>query len=329
MIQSETTPDPIIEEIEQQITPPTETAELTDSDQPNTETEQDSEKAAGVIRNLLKGHFKGTADVRLRIVHAEKLAAIQAEQLKAEATQAMPDLLQAVDTVVDAASLPTPLAPPAEPTEPKEATKLTTTIKSMPIEVPPLDETQPPAQEPPAPTDPIAQLHIDFETTVNQLTDQFATAADPNTADLLIGIRTAFDSFVIQIQQISPEPTPAPPKDSALEKPPLTDIKPTSLQKPMIITEAETVPAPTEPANTEPPAPETPAYQQLIDDLTAVFTTAFEQLTEQLVSVQTLPPLSPPNGKGKAYEKFLNILQPPQTTPEPTTPEAESVNTIA
>ena len=326
MIQPETTPDSIIKEIEQQITPPTETNEFPASDQPGTETEQDSEKTAGVIRNILKGHFKGTADVRLRIVHAEKLAAIQAEQLKAEATQAMPDLLQAVDTVVDAASLPTP---PAEPTEPKEPTKLTTTIKPMPTEVPPLDETQPPAQEPPTPTDPIAQLHTDFETTVNQLTDQFATAADPNTADLLIGIRIAFDSFVIQIQQISPEPTSVPPKDSALEKSPLTDIKPTSLQKPMIITEAETAPAPTEPANTEPPAPETPAYQQLIDDLTAVFTTAFEQLTEQLGAVQTLPPLSQPNGKGKAYEKFLNILQPPQTTPEPTTSEAESVNTIA
>ena len=40
-------------------------------------------------------------------------------------------------------------------------------------------------------------------------------------------------------------------------------------------------------------------------------------------------PVGKPNGKGKAYEKFLNILQPPQTTPEPTTPEAESVNTIA
>lgn len=32
------------------------------------------EKMPGVVRNLFSGHYKGVADVRLRIVHAEKLA---------------------------------------------------------------------------------------------------------------------------------------------------------------------------------------------------------------------------------------------------------------
>ncbi len=57
-------------------------------------TEQSKDgKADGVIRNLLEGHYKGVADVRLRINHFEELAAIESAQLKALAEQEVAGLL--------------------------------------------------------------------------------------------------------------------------------------------------------------------------------------------------------------------------------------------
>jgi hypothetical protein len=46
-----------------------------------------SEKQKGIIRNLLEGHFKGVADVRLRINHFEELSAIENSQLKSFVTE--------------------------------------------------------------------------------------------------------------------------------------------------------------------------------------------------------------------------------------------------
>jgi hypothetical protein len=46
-----------------------------------------SEKQKGVIRNLLEGHFKGVADVRLRINNFEELSAIENSQLKSFVTE--------------------------------------------------------------------------------------------------------------------------------------------------------------------------------------------------------------------------------------------------
>jgi len=49
--------------------------------------QESSEEQKGVIRNLLEGHFKGVADVRLRINHFEELSAIENSQLKSVVTE--------------------------------------------------------------------------------------------------------------------------------------------------------------------------------------------------------------------------------------------------
>lgn len=58
-------------------------------------------KQPGVIRNLLSGHYKGVADVRLRIVHAEKLAALQAEASAAALSGAADTLANALQPTLD------------------------------------------------------------------------------------------------------------------------------------------------------------------------------------------------------------------------------------
>ncbi len=51
------------------------------------ESDENEGSESGVIRNLLDGHFKGVADVRLRINFADEIAAMEAEKA-AELTQA-------------------------------------------------------------------------------------------------------------------------------------------------------------------------------------------------------------------------------------------------
>ena len=62
----------------------------------------DLQDAKGVIQLLQQGHFNGVADVRLRIVHADKLSALEQQQLKTVATEKVDSLLTAVGNVVDA-----------------------------------------------------------------------------------------------------------------------------------------------------------------------------------------------------------------------------------
>lgn len=54
----------------------------------------------GVIRNLQNGHYKGVADVRLRIVFADKLVALQAAAYKAEINTAADTLRAALEPIV-------------------------------------------------------------------------------------------------------------------------------------------------------------------------------------------------------------------------------------
>ena len=60
----------------------------------------DGAKVKGVVRNLLAGHFKGVADVRLRINFAEELAAAQAQARAPVAAQKVGELAVALDGAV-------------------------------------------------------------------------------------------------------------------------------------------------------------------------------------------------------------------------------------
>ena len=67
--------------------------------EPVVEDESD-DKAAGVLRKLQEGHFKGVADVRLRINFADEIAAAESSATAAAATGALGDLAGAVNTQV-------------------------------------------------------------------------------------------------------------------------------------------------------------------------------------------------------------------------------------
>jgi HD-GYP domain-containing protein (c-di-GMP phosphodiesterase class II) len=65
---------------------------------PMDESADEGERAKGVLRNLLAGHFRGVADVRLRINFQAELTAIQNESASTAVNDALPAVQAAVTT---------------------------------------------------------------------------------------------------------------------------------------------------------------------------------------------------------------------------------------
>ncbi len=156
--------EPTVEETPQEQPQSSETTE--------TETMEQAGEMEGVIRNLLEGHFKGVADIRLRINNFEQLAIIAEENLKAAAEEKIASLLDTVDSGIN--NLPDS----SEPLTAEEA---------------PEDNTE---------TVTVTGLHQEFDDTVNQLNEEFQSARTPSTDDLVIGIEGAFSVFIEALQDL-------------------------------------------------------------------------------------------------------------------------------
>ena len=68
---------------------------------PDDESEEGQDKLPGVLRNLQAGHFKGVADVRLRINFFEELSALASQQSRSTAQAEVGTLLTTVNEQVD------------------------------------------------------------------------------------------------------------------------------------------------------------------------------------------------------------------------------------
>jgi hypothetical protein len=62
---------------------------------------EDGQKTKGVIRNLMEGHFKGVADVRLRINFHEEIAAMEQVELDQIAGQGLTDIVEYVNSEME------------------------------------------------------------------------------------------------------------------------------------------------------------------------------------------------------------------------------------
>jgi hypothetical protein len=276
----------------------------------------DGEKMRGVIRLLLEGHFKGVADVRLRINFYEELAAIEAGELKASAEAEIDNVLAALDAVSGPA--------------------LATTSES----------------EEGAGAD-VTALKSDFEAAVEEAKGAFLASEQPSVEILVGDLENAFAAFVESLWNLATPVTETIEESSEGEETSTnqtgtieqTDV-PEAEQTPdavedtqavdaageevvVVETGGETVPEPQveeaveeplvglggetegveEPivpqTSVEPPAG--PDWAGYIAELEAAFAAAMAELRDSMSSVSVLPPLSEPSGKGAAYEKFLAI----------------------
>lgn len=114
-------------------------------------------KERGVIRLLQEGHFKGVADLRLRINFFDELSAISNGKASEAAEAEIGAVLAAVDSVVED-FLATP----------DLADEISTEVMS---------------------------LHAAFEETVSGLVEAFSGAEAPSTVQLVADIQGAFDNF--------------------------------------------------------------------------------------------------------------------------------------
>lgn len=261
--------------------------------------------AAGVLRLLSEGHFKGVADVRLRINFAEELQAQQHAQQSDAVPQAVADLTA---RITDA------FAP---------------FVQDVAAQTTAGGEDAPPATLP----DALAA----FAAATAVATEAFA---DPRGSldDLRISLQEAFAALVSAAQpfvaaaltppeppptgtegEVAPEPplpqTPAPTEQlvdeevSAAVEPQVADPAPTDA---ILQVELPQQP-PVEPADIEDPTPDPTA--QFFADLQQTFDAALAQVMESLGSMGQLPPLSAPSGNGGAYAKFLAMYQALQSAP--------------
>lgn len=277
-----------------------EAADQTSARQESTvqQTIEDSD-AEGVLRLLQEGHFKGTADVRLRINFADKIAALEAQQLQAVAEEKVDGILDSVNTILGAL-VPEEESPPASNAEPLPIAK---------ADLQPIDEdgdgvidtyglpntaSAPAAGTTEEQPDEVTELQDIFTQTVTELKEIFLAAVTPSTSTLLEGIQSAFDNLVESLQ----------PALSSPEEP--TEPLPNSAQ-PNTAGEGTLPNTSNEMIESEPAVESASETPSIIDELTAAFEAAMDELINGLESVNILPPVSEPEGNGRAYQKFLDI----------------------
>jgi hypothetical protein len=227
----------------------------------------DTDKAKGVIRNLLDGHYKGVADLRLRIIHFEELSKIENNNLKEVADDKVVGLLSAVNSAVS--NLLELNQPPQVSQESEGVEDLATTVSG---------------------------LHQEFTASVNQLLEDFGSSDNPSKANLITGIEDFFETFITSLRDLLTPSTEEPlPTSNPIEEEGLTaELESLAIENP---TESE--PESSDPVETD--------YTNYISEVSSVFTIAIADLTEALNNLAVLPELTEPTGNGVAYDKFLAI----------------------
>lgn len=229
--------------------------------------DDDSGDSKGVLRLLQEGHFKGVADVRLRINFFDKLAALEATQKQAVTEEKMGGVLESLNGVVDS------FLADNELTEEQSAG--------------------------------ISEAQESFIQAVNEADDPAGAAEDAFAAfiEALQGLFAipleAVEQELPAAEQGAEETEPADGTEE--QEVPAVD-EGTEETETVGGTEE-----PSGQIELIPPAESGPDWQGFIENLQAAFTTAMEQLNSSINAVSVLPPLSEPSGNGVAYEKFLAI----------------------
>ncbi|MBW1708780.1 MAG: hypothetical protein JRG97_12785 [Deltaproteobacteria bacterium] len=158
---------------------------------PTTDPEPVSpEKVRGVIRLLQEGHFKGVADVSLRINFFEELNAIEQKEMQAVVGDK-------VSGIVDSAG---------------------SDVETL-LGLEGLTEEQ---------SNGVMESQKTFAQAVNQSKEEFLASEQPSRDDLIIGLTSAFEAFVTSLESVLLPPVPEaseddliPPENMEPEDPPI------------------------------------------------------------------------------------------------------------
>jgi hypothetical protein len=124
----------------------------------------DEEPTRGVLRLLQDGHFKGVADVRLRIVFHDELAEASEEAARLIVEEKLTALIGGVDSEIEALLVSSDLA--------EEVVGV------------------------------VKERHVDFNATVTELGDAFVNGQATESEELLGGVRSAFESLLSSLREL-------------------------------------------------------------------------------------------------------------------------------
>ena len=249
---------------------------------------RDDGKAAGVLRNLEAGHFKGVADVRLRINFFDELSARAAAVARPVAEAEAGDLVNTVNGRVD---------------------ELVATLAAD-------EQTQAT----------IDGLREEFDAAVGAAVDEFVTEGAVDRATLAGALQTAFGTLMDRLREtLTPELSPGEgPADVPDAEAPAPAVPVTRRPEPVAVTLVEkdtVVPEPTDtvdgppalsgtaqpdvvPDDTDDPVV---SLDEALDSLAVVFAEALSGLLASIATTTRLPDPSPPSGNGVAYNKFMAV----------------------
>ncbi|MCP4247040.1 MAG: hypothetical protein GY778_08315 [bacterium] len=286
--------------IQQAPTAPPAPADLVDATiAPTSDDDQDAqgaEKVRGVIRNLEAGHFKGVADVRLRINFFDELAARASQRAQ---TTAQAESQQFVATVGE---------------------QVDQLVATLAVE----DANQQEA---------VTEIVSEFDAAVQQAVTDFA-ASDDGLAGLQEAVGLAFEALVERLREtFAPAPpdaadeteeTPLNPqtnttdalRDAAGPRQP-SDTSTATIDDAVGIVDITELPAapgdpidesPGQPTNpTDPVDPTVTTFDDALASLVTAFDAALADFLGNIKTSYTLPDPAPYGGHGSAYDKFLAI----------------------
>ena len=284
----------------------------------------------GVIRNLMDGHYKGVAEVRLRINFNEEITAIENQQLQAASVANGGSVTQSVNSAVNS------LVESGELTQ-EQADEAIAGFQTAADQV--LEDFA--SSQPASTEDLVSALNSIFEKLIEFLQSTQVSEA-PEPEQLITEEPPVEQPPVEPTEPTVPEapPEPAEPTEplvpdvpiDPVEPLPVEPLEPLPLEEPVIIEPLlepieppvpESPPEPAEPLPLEPlepplledpiepqspPEPQGPTqFELFLEELAGLFNVSVEGFIESLDSVSPLPPLSEPSGNGAAYEKFLAI----------------------
>ena len=303
VIQTETLhqTNPAVEEI------PQEQPQGGEIPEPEATEQSEDGQVKGVICNLLNGHYKGVADLRLRINNFDALQAIEQEQLQA--------VIEENDGHLESIgqSLAELLKYTEEPTAPQETP---TNIVSANVEEATASDGLTKEQKGTA---------VDASKKVNELLNSEGQSKD-TLLTLVTGLKSTLmvlsDSLNSAVSATTNE-TPQTPVVSADDD---------TLE----IVGADAINGEDGEGKSDTPPVDSPSdFENLVsafsEDLNSFFLAALDELTNSLSEVGVLPELSEPSGNGVAYENFLAIYNQMQIveTAEDDTAGNEEVDTVA
>lgn len=260
---------------------------------------ESEEKLPGVLRLLMDGHFKGVADVRLRINFHEEIQALEGAHLTEAAASGFSSFNQTIEGQIAA-------------------------LKDSGL----LSEEQIAALDAFYANVQTAQSEFPDGTGLTELMERFQTELET-----LMGLLNPPAPVIeLPVEQTVPEDVvPAEPDEpTETTEPQPAAAEPTELTEPQEpAQEPGAVEPAAEPLTVEPTEPQTlepSPLQLLVEGFEQSIQEAIDDLQSGLSSTSVLPPISEPSGKGGAYAKFIEIYESMQSgAAEPAPPAPEEI----